>query len=483
MKKLLFVLLAVIMVLPSLTACQKTPESPIVIGKNNDEMIEQAQETLAPEIEKLPLTQRYAIKEHIEDHIDNGNLVINVDADVIVPNTEKLSITRAVPTNFSQETVGAFFSALCGDTVMYKPSPITKADIEQMILECEQQKAKYPEQAEDIDQTIARYKSQYETAPDQVQKEICDGTFSMNEFEKGDFYYGCTQQYVLAYEDPTMETTDGIKSGKFFQAYNNTDQSEPITDENGKKTYPSYQAYLEYADFDHYSSWDCYWNSQRRTVAGVSDMAEQELSAVGITPEDAIKQADALFIETQVPISVQDIIYVAADEPFYELSCSRQVDGANLTIGGEGVGGDGLSPYWAYERVRIWISGNGIFYFNWSSPYEVRDVEVENATLMSFEDIESIAYGMIKIVYAPIAKQEQMTTVNVTKVALQLQRIKNSEDNSEALLTPVWCFYGARQVEETVKNEGMMSDWEMGYMPMLIVNAINGSIIDLEKGY
>lgn len=487
MKRALSILIAIVICVGCIAGCQKSPQSPIVIGKDNDKMIEKAQETLAPELENLPLTQRYAVKEHIEKQIEHegNNLVINVDADVIVPDTEKLSITRVVPTNFTQETVSAFLAALCGETTMYKPSPMTKVDIEQAIIKCEQQRAKYPEQAKDIDYTIARYKAQYETAPDEIQRERCDGTFAVQEFEEGDFYYGCTQQYVTAYESPSVKVNGGIQSGKFFQVFNNIDQTEPIVDEkSGKKTYPSYQASLEYADFDYYdSTWDCYWNSPRRTVAEASDMTEQELEAVGIAPEDAVKQADALFAKTQVPISVQDIIYVAADQPFYELSCSRQVDGANLTIGGEGVGGDGISPYWAYERIRIWISENGVFYFYWSSPYEIKSVEVDNATLMSFENIESIAYGMIKIVYEPMAKQEKMTTVNVTKVALQLQRIKNSEDNTEALLTPVWCFYGARQVDESVKNDEMMADWERGYMPMLIVNAIDGSIINMNNGY
>ena len=44
MKKLLVMLLAALMVLPSFTACQKTPESPIVVGKDQQKMLEMAKD-------------------------------------------------------------------------------------------------------------------------------------------------------------------------------------------------------------------------------------------------------------------------------------------------------------------------------------------------------------------------------------------------------------------------------------------------------
>ena len=76
-----------------------------------------------------------------------------------------------------------------------------------------------------------------------------------------------------------------------------------------------------------------------------------------------------------------------------------------LSVGGEGVGGDGLSPYWAYERIVMCVNGNGIFYFYWYSPYEIREDEVENATLLRFEEIENIAYNMIATIYGPGASK------------------------------------------------------------------------------
>jgi hypothetical protein len=183
------------------------------------------------------------------------------------------------------------------------------------------------------------------------------------------------------------------------------------------------------------------------------DLSQEELEKAGITPEEAAEAAQKLFAEVQIPFSATAIFYVDAPEPCYMLDCSRQVNGANLTTAGEGVGG-GLNPFWGYEKMSLFVSKEGVVYLYWYSPYEVMETTVENATLKPFEDIEDIFYTMMKTIYQPAAKEENGTTIKVSYVSLQLQRIKLSEDNSEGLLIPVWCFYGTRYVDESIPNDG-----------------------------
>lgn len=45
MKRIIYLLLTALMFIGMLSACQKTPESPIVIGKNLDKLLEKAQGT------------------------------------------------------------------------------------------------------------------------------------------------------------------------------------------------------------------------------------------------------------------------------------------------------------------------------------------------------------------------------------------------------------------------------------------------------
>lgn len=112
MKKTIGAIGTMLLVIGLFAGCQATPQQPIVIQKDTEQMIEKARETLPPEQEKLPLAQRYAVKEHLTKQIERetARLLIEVDADVCVPGTDAVGITHVVPANFSQETVSAFFS-------------------------------------------------------------------------------------------------------------------------------------------------------------------------------------------------------------------------------------------------------------------------------------------------------------------------------------------------------------------------------------
>lgn len=488
MKRIITMLLILTCVFGA-AGCQKTPESPIVVGKDQQIMIEKAAETLPPEVEKLPLTERYAVKEHLEKSVTelDGKLVIEVDADISVPAVDKLPIVTVKPANFSQDTIYALFGILCGDTAMYRGrNEYTKAEIDEILVTLKKELAETSDEYAlmEINDRILDFEKQYANAPENFEDVPADGTLESIEEKAGEDVVLGTASTTYAVEYPNMPYGS---RGKTFYAYNNSDQAEMVEYQMGdkiKKRFPIYQASVEYTDERYYdTSWDCYWSSERKLVKSSDNMSSDEITLAGISPEQAIETAENLFTEAQIPLFVDHVIYVADESPFYEVNCSRQVNGANLVVGGEGTGGDGVAPYWAYERVRLWISADGIIYFNWLSPYQVMGTEVENATLMPFENIEDIFYKMMKTVYAPSAKDENSMTINVSDIGLKLHRIKQENSDTEGLLVPAWCFYGVLKVDEAIENEEMAADWERGYMPLLIVNAVDGSIIDLEKGY
>ena len=58
MKKTIGAIGTMLLVIGLFAGCQATPQQPIVIQKDTEQMIEKARETLPPEQEKLPLAQR-----------------------------------------------------------------------------------------------------------------------------------------------------------------------------------------------------------------------------------------------------------------------------------------------------------------------------------------------------------------------------------------------------------------------------------------
>lgn len=88
MKKVIAILLIAVMALGT-AACQKTPESPIVVGKNNEKLIEKA---VTSRDTPFSAPSRYSADEPLTN--PQGSLTVNVDAAVIVPNSDGLSTAR-----------------------------------------------------------------------------------------------------------------------------------------------------------------------------------------------------------------------------------------------------------------------------------------------------------------------------------------------------------------------------------------------------
>ena len=126
MKKILLMLLAVLMVLPSLTACQKTPESPIVVGNNTEQMIENAQretdntQANRPEANAVDLYTRLGAPEVYSGELvsKGGRLHVFADAKVFLPENE-MPIVRVKPTEFTKEQAQNYALVLMGSDANY----------------------------------------------------------------------------------------------------------------------------------------------------------------------------------------------------------------------------------------------------------------------------------------------------------------------------------------------------------------------------
>ena len=76
------------------------------------------------------------------------------------------------------------------------------------------------------------------------------------------------------------------------------------------------------------------------------------------------------------------------------------------------------------------------------------------------------------------AKDCLSLTCNITEARLELMRVLEQGSADNGLLIPVWNFYGTRQRSFASGNTD-----ETLHGIMLTINAIDGSIIDLDAGY
>ena len=184
MKRTLVFLLALLL----LIGCQKTPEQPLIVPKDQELMLEKAAATQAPAEAYTPpaAPERWTF-----DHTD-GNFVIHADADVAVPDVPLPTVwVRAE--GLPQETVYRLFRLLSQGEELKLPHVQTRAEIEESIRAYTELLEQGPDQDADMSkeeydegllQEIEYLKKAYETAPETSPDRVSDGTYEVQKSGK-----------------------------------------------------------------------------------------------------------------------------------------------------------------------------------------------------------------------------------------------------------------------------------------------------------
>ena len=201
--------LAAALIILLLAGCQPTPEESIVIQKDLEQMISQAQST--PEVfagtlaERLGAPGTYTVSFSGAD----GRLIVSVDASVSVPDAATIPIYRVHSTGFSEEFADRVYQLFCGDTKMYAASEaFTKDAIMAEILEQRQMLAsdELDDEARAGTETyIAQLEADYQTAPDTMGEPVT----SVDLMTK--------REYGASYTAFEVRENEAGEGGKYFR--------------------------------------------------------------------------------------------------------------------------------------------------------------------------------------------------------------------------------------------------------------------------
>ena len=149
----------------------------------------------------------------------------------------------------------------------------------------------------------------------------------------------------------------------------------------------------------------------------------------------------------------------------------------------EGFGQELISAGWEDGRIGSLI---------WENPLYVTGTENENVTLKSFDEILQIFRSHIRsayfMCYDERTGEASHVRMTVTGVRLSYARV-NKKDSSDFYLLPVWDFLGYVDLlnwsDDPAENDALNRSRRAGqwYSSFLTVNAVDGSIIDRNKGY
>lgn len=501
----------------TLSGCADSPDKSVVQEKNMDKMLEEAEnnhDTNSYEQVKEEVKKYKKYKTRIKDK--DLKVIVDVDAEVEIPEVEKLSVYRVRQKKISQKFLDSVRNALTPDIAYYdgnKQGARTKPIIAKEIKDLEkiltqEKKSKDKGMVEEYERSLAERREEYKTAPDVVEltdypsdnklqkiKKAHDSNPGDNFYDwlyelhgNGDFFYGLS------------DGKDGNYHGLFVQ--NSGNYGNCLRYEYNKNGYCDN---IYHADVDNDIPMIIRKEDGREpdflndfSKPGV-EPAEGEISVrrvenepLTISQEEAEEKANSFLVRLGLDdyqccdkgkysqmLEMEDDGGVKYRD-VYRFLCLRKLDGifvdnrAGYKITDDWQGNEYVKKMWESEAVAIAVNDSGIVDFYYLSPLSIDKTVVKKSRIKSFSQVKDTFEKMVVIENAPDTVEDLgNVSIKVKAVRLLYTRISEKDSFDTGLVVPVWNFEGTVVDEYGVEKTGNI----------LSVNAIDGSVINYELGY
>lgn len=523
MKKVFLLALAALTAL-SLVACQPTPKESIVKGKNLEKMIDSATKTKPPAEAAdtaggtaapaaANIAQQMGVQPTYAKELSDaaGKVKIHVNANVVVPDAKGVTVQRVLPQPITQNIIDTLINDLVrGKDQMFDGDSyqLSKGEIQQKIVDLEAAMTRLSTQGDanvnpkmkgERGQTILQgqlddLKKQLETAPDTAIKNPTSGQLHTST-DGGNYQtlHALAQSEKGGYE--SFWTIDDPASNVDFVRY--TSEKNGFSPDMG---YFYSKAAIEQAEASGYhagisSAEIAQLPDVKLTEQEAKDKAQQLLQSLGISnmvcysAEKQYGGSTESALGGQMGILLGNSAYVNPRKAVWFLRYARGVNGIPTTYtvwDCMKVEQDSQSAPWSYEDMTFAIDDSGIVGFEWRSPYQVTDTVTENSNVLSFAEAMNVFDTMSLAVnawdgYAEGNPNLKGIEIDVSEIRFGLTRITEQDKRNSGLLVPAWDFMGnVTYISETDGKTQKMVD---GPVPILTINAIDGSIINRSLGY
>ena len=462
MKRMMILCLSLLCLL---SACQPTPEQPFVIQNDQEKMLETAKrvEESKPEpaAEAVDLYERLGAPKTFQKQLSGtgGRLMVDVDAQVILPENE-LPIIRVEPErSLSKEKLLQFADALLPQGAEF---------VEPQVLEVNEEKTYY-----------LRSKAWYMPTIQLMQRAIehwdegGSALFDNDDSTKADVEKRLSEtltEQSLAPEKMPRIAREDLKMDGWWQA--------TVDDVTLSSIYVFSNPWdgtvdrIEYIRNDHDNPNVIYKNR----IPNDLDYRTAEAAAVALVNKLPIGD-----FALSVAWPEKYDLYGNGTEPCWRFFFGRAYGSARETITNASCTRDeGYNHQRDYEKLLVTVDKDGVAGVRYDAPYTMMETLAEKTNLMPFSKIEEIFDKMILVYDNSLndgTRDKTYMTYHIQRVELGLVNIpeKNSENG---LLVPAWTFLGYVHVESPY--DGVV-DWATnGLKPFLTINAVDGSIIDRE---
>ncbi len=441
-----------------LCACVPTPEQEFVVNKA-DEQLEAIIEDMPTEsYESTQQTLREAIgaPETVEEaftvQVYGGTLDVSVEAEVTVPEVSAVPVFSAAIGWEAMKDRAEIVHSLLGDEV-WRVSNARAA-----VISCEQEIARYNAYLADLNEGKQHTDLSLEQEREWVEQNLSatwnnlnvydenadepvlwDGSFEPYESDRGVVYL-YSEPYLLRFLEP-----NGVYQDVWFDDLS----KEP-----------------------------------RTAVSLGIKPGEEHGRAV-----ETAKMFFAAFSDTPIePFAVDAggdgtvIVFasVHADIPYLPLKYDNGDD-----IGYAAANGDVYERKYKQEELTVCVQDGAAAAMRWESPLYITDTENGNVALKPFEEILQLFRTHIRATY--YLHEDENTgepgraTIHITAIRFSYARVEKKNGTGYYLL-PVWdfCGYAEWQGDANDAETKRQLGWNSSF---ITINAIDGSIIDRNKGY
>ena len=483
MKRICCPFIALLMALFLLSACQPTPEVEPVAQKDSEALIEQvevAEEDVA-DMAKAPETRH--ITRALTEVSQKTGIDITIDADVVLPETDAIPVARVQSGVLDMSVLENIWEIVGNGSGMLEDFPRSYYE-GQASMWMEYREAgnldKYSS-FEEMDAAISELLAEAATKPAEPVFLPESPMDVMQTGEKLHDTYDCSEGAVNFYGWSDQETVYNMwlnaTSGGGNGFTRDIEMDYELNDyQNSVNPLNIYLPAIERGEFRV--------QLPERSIEDAQAYAEQLLDELGITDFTCVVARIAPLIPRFFD-EQQDVCPCA-----YELLFTRQVAGVNVTYNDVTDSGGRLyrdtpdyTPSWGYERIQLLVDDAGVLYMAYPPLYEVTEIVTERAEILSLEEAVASFERMIGYQYAAYETGQRELCDDaylcIDEIRLGLTRIAEKNAQQQGYLVPSWTFFGHYKLSDFWPD----GEGHHGTEAILIVNALDGSIIDPDRGF
>lgn len=433
------------------------------------------------------------------------------DAAVEIPDVESIPYVRVGAADFTQEQVDRAVRYLLGDALLYDINkPLTLKEVEEELGYMYDALGYASTDEEQIyyEERIAELEAQLKTASETTEYQESDGKLRTDEYKVSETQTASQEALGVFAQEGDWRYELSVSNNQQIEGEVDPYDTTGVIPSIYKDASLQYEKLLMVAE----DAWT--YAVPMEDFEMPRDEIEREGEAiVGINVEDALDEAqsffDAMGVEMELTgMGIESAIYdwggevssqtaqTLINEPAsrYRMQFVRKTEGVDaLYLTGDSMISTNLAngiyfeAHWGYEMLDMRISKNGIEAIYWRSPLTIGEVIPQTQALLPFDQISEIYEGMLYLAYADRygapENDPNIEAITLYTDRVQLGYFRVSDENSveSGTYVPAWGFYG--RIHNSYLYDGEESSYEYeASEPLLLINALDGSILDPWRG-